>query len=159
VTLPTTTAEELRFADWLTARLGVVPGLEEALSGRGLEYIHAFLCHEDGEGTPLAAAAIMAAFLAGDARAVQAARIFVRYLARYAGDLALINLPFGGIYLVGGVAKHLGPHLLDLGLAEGFAAKGRFSDFMAQFPMYLVTDDYVALRGCAGHLAELEALG
>jgi glucokinase len=53
------------------------------------------------------------------------------------------------------VLGHLGPHLRHLGFAEAFADKGRFNAFMTQFPVKLVTDDYAALRGCAGHLAEL----
>lgn len=153
VTLQALDAEELRLLTWMQARHGTT-GLEEILSGRGLERLHAWVCEDEGAGTPLEAAAIMAAHQAGDARAARVLRIFVRYLARYAGDLALITLPFGGIYLVGGVARHLGPHLRAAGFAEGFADKGRFADFMAQFPVHLVTDDYAGLRGCAGYITE-----
>lgn len=154
VSLQARDAEELRLISWITERYGV-PGLEEVLSGRGLEHLYAWICHEEGTGLPLPAAEIMAAFLAGEPRAAKAAQQFVRYLGRYAGDLALINLPFGGIYLVGGVTRHLGPHLLHLGFAEAFADKGRFNAYMTQFPVHLVTDDYAALRGCAAHLEEL----
>lgn len=147
-------AEELRLVDWITNKLGL-PGLEEVLSGRGLEHVYAWVCAEERDGAPLSAAEIMEAFISGDRKAERAARMFVAYLGRYAGDLALINLPFGGIFLVGGVARHLGPHLLSLGFAESFADKGRFSTYMEQFPVHQVTDDYAALRGCAAHLAEL----
>jgi len=149
-------AEELDLIDWITARYGH-PGLEEVLSGRGLEHLYAWICHDEGAGLPLPAAEIMEGCHAQEPRAQRAARLFVRFLGRYAGDLALINLPFGGIYLVGGVTRHLGPHLLQLGFAEAFADKGRFNAYMTQFPVYLVTDDYAALRGCAAHLAELMA--
>ncbi|MBP0480886.1 ROK family protein [Sagittula salina] len=155
ITLQARDAEELRLVDWISARLPSA-GLEEVLSGRGLEHLHAFVCAEDGVGAPLDAAGVMTAFVAGDAQAVRALRIFVRYLGRYAGDLSLTNLPFGGVFLVGGVAKHIGPHLTDLGFAEAFRDKGRFAPFMEQFPVHLVTDDYAALRGCAAHLAELQ---
>ena len=80
--------------------------------------------------------------------------MFSRLLGRVCGDLALITLPFGGIYLIGGVARHFGPHLLNCGFREGFRDKGRFSVFMDQFPVHLVTDDYAALTGCACHLTE-----
>ncbi|ETA51582.1 ROK family protein [Ponticoccus alexandrii] len=153
VTLQALDDEEMRLLKWMQARHGNT-GLEEILSGRGLERLHAWACEDEGAGTPLEAAAIMAAYKDGDARAARVVRIFVRYLARYAGDLALITLPFGGIYLVGGVVRHLGPHLLDAGFAEAFVDKGRFADFMAQFPVHLVTDDYAGLRGCAGYIAE-----
>lgn len=157
VSLLARTAEELRLVDWIAERHGQ-PGLEDVLSGRGLERLYAWVCHDEGEGAPLTAAEVMAGLAAGEARAQRAVRLFVHFLGRYAGDLALISLPFGGIYLVGGVTRHLGPHLRHLGFAEAFADKGRFNAYMTQFPVDLVTDDYAALRGCAAHLAELAAV-
>jgi glucokinase len=153
VTLPAQTPEELRFKDWLAERHGT-PGFEDVLSGRGLERLYAWHCLEDGMGDPLEAAAIMAAFAEGHPRAQRTLRMFVRFFGRYASDLALVTLPFGGIYLVGGVVRHMGPHLLSMGFAEAFMDKGRFSDYMRQFPVHLLTDDYAALAGCANHLAE-----
>lgn len=157
ISLLARTAEEMRMVEWIAAQHGGQPGLEDVLSGRGLERLHAWVCHDEATGAPLSAAEVMAAFASGDAQAHRAARLFVHLLGRYAGDLALISLPFGGIYLVGGVIRHLGPHLLPLGFAESFADKGRFNAYMTQFPVDLVTDDYAALRGCASHLAELMA--
>ncbi|MBO9464908.1 ROK family protein [Tropicibacter sp. R15_0] len=153
ISLPPQTAQELRLLDWLAERHDT-PSFEEVLSGRGLERLYAFMCREDGTGTPLPAADIMAAFGEGQDRAVRTLRLFVRFTGRYCSDVALITLPFGGIYLVGGVMRHVGPHLMDLGFGEAFADKGRFSDYMAQFPVQLMTDDYAPLAGCAGHLAE-----
>lgn len=153
VSLPAQTAQELRLLEWIAESHGT-PSFEEALSGRGLERLYAFHCKEDGEGTPLEPAQIMAAFGEGQDRAIRTLRMFTRFAGRYSSDLAMITLPFGGIYLVGGVMSHVGPHLLDLGFAEAFADKGRFSDYMAQFPVHLMTDDYAPLAGCAGHLSE-----
>lgn len=146
--------EELRLVEWIAER-HPSPGIEDILSGRGLERLYGFVIHDEGLGDPLDAAAIMGLFNKGDAQAERAVRLFVRYLGRYAGDLALATLPYGGIYLVGGVAGHLGPHLLRMGFAEALADKGRFGPFVTQFPVHLVTDDYAALCGCAGHLAEV----
>lgn len=72
-----------------------------------------------------------------------------------AGDLALQTLPFGGIFLIGGVARAVSPWFEDYGFAEAFRDKGRFSTFMEDFAVHLVTDDYAALIGCAGHLSEI----
>lgn len=152
ITLQARDAEELRLIDWMSKRIPS-SGMEEILSGRGLENLDEFI--GDGAGRR-EAAAVMEAYAAGEERARKAAEIFVRYLGRYAGDLALTNLPFGGVFLVGGVIRHLGPHLMDLGFAEAFRDKGRFAAFMEQFPVHLVTDDYAALRGCAAHLQELQ---
>ncbi|MFW2543507.1 ROK family protein [Primorskyibacter sp. 2E107] len=154
IAMPVQTEEELRLKDWVAAKHGT-PGIEDVLSGRGFERIYAFLCHEAGDESPaLDASAIMKAFENGDPRATHTAKLFVRFMGRYAGDQALIALPFGGVYLVGGVVRHFGPHLLRLGFAEAFADKGRFGPYMTQFPVHLVDDDYAALTGCASHLAE-----
>ncbi|MGB1034869.1 MAG: glucokinase, partial [Primorskyibacter sp.] len=88
-------------------------------------------------------------------RATRAAELFVKVLGRYAGDLALIQLPFGGIFLCGGLARAFAPHYGPMGFADAFRDKGRFSTFMDQFPVQIVTDDNAALQGCASYLDEL----
>lgn len=132
----------------LTQRIGHVAA-EDMLSGRGLE--HAYL---HVAGTPLKAAKIMALCAQGDAQAETAAGLVIRALGHFAGDMALTHLPRGGIYLVGGVARALLPHLEKHGFAECFAAKGRFAAFMAQFPVHVVQDDYAALVGAASYAQE-----
>ncbi|WP_146585666.1 glucokinase [Puniceibacterium confluentis] len=157
ITLPLQTEEELRLMAFIARKHGT-PGVEDVLSGRGFERVYAWLCEEDGGDEPLDANTIMQAVGTGsNPRADRAVEVFTRMLGRVAGNLALINLPFGGIYLCGGVARHFGPHLLDKGFAQAFCDKGRFSDFMKQFPVHLVTDDYAALTGSACHLAEILA--
>lgn len=156
VTLQATDDEEKRLRDWIAER-HASPGVEDILSGRGLERLYAWVCHDEESVAPLQASGIMSKFEDGDPRACRAIALFVRFFARYAGDLALITLPFGGIYLVGGVIRNLGPHLLRMGFAEAFADKGRFSPLVRKIPVHLVTDDYAALRGCAGHLIEVLA--
>lgn len=155
VTLPILTEEEIRLQSYLARKHGL-PGAEDVLSGRGFERLYAWLCEEDGDGQPLKADEIMKGALSGDnQRARRAAQIFVRFLGRTAANLALVQLPFGGIYLCGGVARHFGPLLDQLGFEEAFLDKGRFSEFMDQFPVYLITDDYAALTGSACHLIDL----
>lgn len=154
ITLPVQTEEEMRLKTWLAERHGT-PGIEDALSGRGLERIYRFLSLEAGEDRDLSAAAIFAAFEAGEERATRAAEIFVTLMGRYTGNLALVTLPLGGVYLVGGVVRHFAPHLLRLGFAEAFRDKGRFGPFMDQFSVQMVDDDYAALTGCAVHLSEI----
>ncbi|MCL3883395.1 glucokinase [Marivita sp. GX14005] len=157
VSLPAQTDTELRLLDWIASRHGT-PGLEDIVSGRGFERIYAWLGEEARDSRALKASAIMQALEDGtDPRAHEAACIFVRMLGRAVGNLTLVHLPFGGVYLCGGVARHFAPHLDALGFHAAFMDKGRFADFMAQFPVHLVTDDYAALTGSAAHLVELLA--
>lgn len=122
--------------------------VEEILSGRGLSTLHAAL-----HGDTATAAEIMEALANHDAAARETGRVFVEVLGAVAGDLALTHLPFGGIFLVGGVARAFAPWLAEFGFSRAFAGKGRFTDFMDQFTVQVVTDDYAALTGSAAFLA------
>src|SRR6056297_23290 len=155
VSLPAQNADELRLLDWIARKHGT-PGFEDVLSGRGFERVYEWLCDAAAVDAPLDAGGIMQAVNDGSSKvAEEAARVFIRMMGRAAGNLALVHLPFGGIYLCGGVARHFGPHLERLGFRDAFFDKGRFSDFMEQFPVHLVDDDYAALSGSAAHLSEL----
>lgn len=99
------------------------------------------------------AADIMAALAAGDAIARDTARLYVHLLGAELGNLALIHLPFGGLYLIGGVARAMMPYMQEMGLADSFRDKGRFAEFMESFSVQVVEDDFAALTGCAAYLA------
>ncbi|MCR9067426.1 MAG: glucokinase [Rhodobacteraceae bacterium] len=122
--------------------------IEEAVSGRGIAFVDRVL-HGQARETP----EIMTALEAGEAQAAETVAVVVRLLGQVVGDLALTHLPFGGIYLTGGVARALQPYLDRFGFAGAMRAKGRFAGFMDQFGVAVVVDDYAALTGCAVHLA------
>ncbi len=129
------------------------PCVEDVLSGRGLERVLAFVTAEAGAEEHRTAADIMAAIAQGsDRRADEAGQIFVRMLGNVAGNLSLIHLPFGGVYLIGGVARAFAPYLARFGFAAAFRDKGRFAEFMANFAVHLLVDDYAALTGCTAYL-------
>jgi len=151
VNLPIRTEADLRLAHFVESAHGF-PGVEDVISGRGLERLYAFVTAEAGAQREATAAEIVAGIAApGPAR--QAAGLMIRLLGAEAGNLALIHLPFGGIYLCGGVARALAPHLATMGFAEAFRDKGRFAGFMQNFAVLVITDDYAALTGSAVYLA------
>ncbi len=155
VNLPIRDEIDLQLGEFVAAAKGC-PSVEDVLSGRGLEAVYRWLGHTDGSLVEKSAHDIMSAVgQSDDLRATQAVRIVTRFLAAVAGNLALIQLPFGGVYLVGGVARSLAPHLAANGFADAFRDKGRFSDFMNNFGVGVIEDDYAALTGCAAHLAAL----
>jgi glucokinase len=155
--LPVHDEAELRLCAHLRGLHGF-PAVEEVLSGRGLTHVYSWLAAEAGARAAPPAAQIMRD-VETDPRAEATVRQVVRTLGRVTGDLALIHLPYGGIHLVGGVARALGPWLGPFGFAQAFRDKGRFAPFMEGFAVTLVTDDYAALTGCAAHLDEALALG
>lgn len=151
VTLPARTEIEMALSHHIAREYGF-PGVEEALSGRGLGHIDAFLAQRSPGGLPARdSAQIMAALAEGEPRARQTAEIFVGLLGRVVGDLALVHLPFGGIALIGGMARALAPWFAEFGFAAAFRDKGRFSTFLEAFAVDLVEDDLAALTGCAQH--------
>ncbi len=125
--------------------------VEEVCSGRGLERLYRHFAGPDGES--LRSAQIVAALQAepgggAPSPAARAARAFCGTLGRVVGDLALVHLPWDGIYLVGGMARAMAPFYGGHGFEEGFCDKGRFAEFQKAFPVDLVEDDYAALDGC-----------
>ena len=128
-------------------------GAEDALAGRGLEHIHAFVTAEAGALNPLTSARIMAALAAGEPLARATARLYCHILGSYLGNLALIHLPYGGIFLIGGMSRAITPYFGEMDLATAMRDKGRFGEFLKGFPVWVVEDDFAALTGCAAYLA------
>jgi glucokinase len=152
VSLPVRTEDDMRLADFVGAQHGF-PSVEDVLSGRGLEHVHAWIRSEAGGGTKATAAEIMGALATGnDALSMDTARVFVRILGSVAGNLALIQLPFGGVFFSGGVARAIAPYLGPMGFKDAFCDKGRFAGFMEGFGVGVIEDDFAALTGCAAYL-------
>lgn len=153
--LPVESAADLRLCEMIRADHGFA-AVEDVLSGRGLERVYRWLAQEAGQPDSRTAHAILAeADVDPDSLSAQATGVFARYLGRVSGDLALAHLPFGGIYLVGGLAVALAPKLDGLGFTEALRSKGRFSKLVSRIAVHAVEDDYSALRGAADHMDAL----
>lgn len=156
ISMPVRTEEDHRLAQFV-ASVGPhahgFAGVEDVLAGRGLERVYAFVAHEAGQETAKRGAEIMADVAAGDALAARAVQLYIHLLGQELGNLALVHLPFGGIYLIGGVARAMQPYFDQMELTRHFRDKGRFAEFMGNFAVTIVEDDYAALTGCAAYLA------
>ncbi|ABG33244.1 glucokinase, putative [Roseobacter denitrificans OCh 114] len=150
--MPIRTDQDLRLCAFIEERHGFA-AIDDILSGRGLERVFAFLAHEAGKNRLLNSAQIMSACADDrDELAVQTVRYFVRLTALVIANLALVQLPFGGIYLVGGLSGAIAPYMSSENFEAAFLDKGRFADFMTDFAIYVVQDDYAALKGNAAYL-------
>jgi glucokinase len=134
--------------------------LEQVLSGPGLRIIFDFLRESRGAepGRELHTAMREGDSVAAIAQFGQARRdplasdtldIFVRVYGAIAGNLALLSLPYGGIYVAGGIAPKLSDALMDGRFAAAFGNKGKMSALMARFPVYIVRDETIGLKGAA----------
>lgn len=161
VNMPVRTEEDFRLVRFIEAKLsaeGDVPhaGVEEVLAGRGLANLHAFAAAEAGLAGGLSSADVLSNLSAGDPTAAHAARLYVHILGQMLADLALIHLPYGGIYLIGGMSRALTPHFDRFGLLNSFREARRVDLLQKDFSVTVVEDDYAALTGCAVYL---EAVG
>ncbi len=130
------------------------PDIDSLLSGRGLERIYRWHGSKSGDPAPLSAAQIMDGVAAGsDPLCNATAQTFSTLLGATVGDLALTHLPFGGIYLAGGVARAFTPYLDRYGFTHAFHDKGRFGSFMDNFSVRVIEDDWAALIGCAHYMS------
>ncbi len=158
VSMPIRTMRDFRLAQFLATsgpHAHGFAGVEDVLAGRGLERLYAFVTAEAGAEVTISAAEIMERLAKGEPAAQDCARLYVGILGAELGNLALIHLPFGGIYLIGGVARAMAPYFGQMGLQAAFCDKGRFADFMQNFRLQLVEDDFAALTGCAAYLDSL----
>lgn len=154
ITLPTRTAQDRALADHLEAAHGF-PSVEEALSGRGVAQVAAWHAQTTGQTPNWTPAEVVAAATSGDPVAKAALEQLTRLLATVIGDLSLIHLPFGGVFLVGGVARALSPWIKSDVFVRAMQDKGRFSSLVSDIPVWLVEDDYAALTGQAHYLDQL----
>lgn len=133
---------------------------ERVLSGPGLVSIYEFLCRrspdETGDDLQQALwsgdqAAVISEFaLSGrDKLASQALDVFVDIYGAYAGDLALVSLARGGVYIAGGIAPKIIERLKSGGFMHAFNAKGRMSRLVGAMSVQVVMNPKVGLMGAA----------
>jgi glucokinase len=137
--------EQLAVWQFLRQRHGRV-SWERVVSGMGIAAIH-----ESRGGGVLTPAEISQAALADPASsAAHTLNIFLAAYGAVAGDMALVNLARGGVYLAGGIAAKVLPALRQGPFLEAFNAKGGHSMLAARMPVHVVTDPAFGLRGAAG---------
>ncbi|HUJ76399.1 MAG TPA: glucokinase, partial [bacterium] len=152
-------ALEMRLLAYLL-RKGPHVSWELLLSGMGLVHLYEFL--RDEEALP-ESPQVRAAMAQEDPAAVitrygvpgldglcsRVLDLFCTLYGAEAGNLALQVLATGGVYLAGGIARHLGARLHDGKFRAGFENKGRYRQFVETIPTYLITHPWPGLLGAA----------
>ncbi|MBV7435442.1 glucokinase [Cardiobacteriaceae bacterium TAE3-ERU3] len=113
---------------------------ERLICGSGLALIDAALAAENGIVQQRSPAEVTAAALAGEARALSSVNHFSAMLATIASDVALTLGAHGGVYLCGGILPRIVDLFVASPFAERFSDKGRFGDYLADVPVWLVMD-------------------
>lgn len=126
---------------------------EQMLCGRGLVNLYRAVARADGgkEALSTPAEITAAAIEETDAVAIEALAMFVVGLGRLAGDLALVFMSRGGVYLTGGIAQKIVPALKKPAFREAFEDKAPHSDLLKDIPVYVITHPLAALTGLAAY--------
>lgn len=124
---------------------------EKLISGPGLTRLYGALAQLNKRDVePLTAQEIVKRGLAeDDPLAMDALGMFVKWLGRFAGDVALMYGATGGIYLAGGIS----PSILDLLASDAFRApflaKGRLASYLDAIPVHVIKSQEAGLKGAA----------
>lgn len=130
---------------------------ERIVSGPGLVAIFEFL-RDSGRAIPSApllaamqqgdAAAAIAQFAAhGETAACMALDLFIAIYGAFTGNLALLALPRGGIYIAGGIAAKIAAQMHGGDFLRAFRDKGRFAGLLETLPLHIVMNPQVGLLG------------
>jgi glucokinase len=144
---------------WLRQQFGHVSA-ERVLSGHGLENLHRALAALDNLALPEhGATEITRAGIEGSCPACRAALdMFCAMLGTVAGSLALTFGARGGVFIAGGILRHMPGYFAASQFRARFDAMGRMSNYLAPIPAYLILDEDVAFVGLRA-LAEVEGIG
>lgn len=81
--------------------------------------------------------------------------LFIAAYGAEAGNLALKLLPYGGLYIAGGIAAKNLQLMLDGPFIAAFSDKGRVSGLLEEIPVAIVLNPQVGLIGAARYAAGL----
>lgn len=144
------TARDLEIWPLLEPIEGRISG-EQMLCGRGLANIYRAVAQANGRAPRFRSPPeISGAALAGtDADAAEALELFATCLGRLAGDLALVYMSRGGVFLTGGIAPKILPALARGNFRAAFEDKAPHGALLAAMPVCVITDPRAALAGLA----------
>lgn len=127
---------------------------ERLISGPGLELIHRALAERNGaDAKPLPAPAITQRALEdGDALCLETLEVFCGLLGTAAANLAVTLGALGGLYIGGSIVPRLGEYFDRSPFRARFEDKGRFHDYVAAIPTFVITAENATFQGASAIL-------
>lgn len=144
--------------------------VERIISGQGIVAIYQFLRDtnfaeesveisqqikqwESGDNTIDAGAIIgTSAMKKDDILTSKTMSVFIETYGEEVGNFALNIMPYGGIYIGGGIAAKIINLFNENHFIEHFLAKGRMKTLLEKMPLYIVKNPEVGLKGCIYYL-------
>jgi glucokinase len=127
---------------------------ERLISGPGLELIYRALAERNGvQAEALHGPAITQRALEhGDALCLETLEVFCGLLGTAAANLAVTLGAMGGVYIGGGIVPRLGEYFDRSPFRARFEDKGRFHDYVAAIPTYVITAEHATFKGASAIL-------
>jgi glucokinase len=128
---------------------------EEIVSGRGFRAIHEAVFPEhhhpffDDPELDSAAGITRQAFAKDCTACEETLHMWTEAYGSEAGNMALRALPFGGVYVGGGIALKILPKLKDGTFVRAFCNKTKLADELAKIPIFVVLNPDAPVLGAA----------
>lgn len=134
---------------------------ETVICGPGMVRLYRAICATDGvEPRHATPEAVTAAGLSGvDAQAAETLKLFATYLGRVAGDLALLFMAYGGVYLAGGISSQIAPVLKSGAFRDAFDFKAPHEQIMKRIATAIVVKKDAPLAGIAAFARQPSRFG
>jgi glucokinase len=163
--------ETIKLKEYVAKKYGMAPGTEPFVSGQGIANIYNYL----KDGKKLAMDAVLKeidqakdedkpALISTNARNNRTCRdimkLFVKMYGSFAGSLAVVFLPFGGVYLAGGIATKNEWLFLEDNLFMKYFEQNYnpiLRPLLKKIPVYIVRDYSISLYGAANAAVTLMA--
>lgn len=131
-------------------RRGGDVSIELVAAGAGFEATRDSLAEVMGVGVrAMSPGEVISAALAGDEFAAAFCRLRAATVMTAMGNLALVCNASGGVYIAGGVARHLAPWLDEPDALARFNGRGPHAPMLERFQISLIVSDAAPLLGAA----------
>jgi len=145
------------FLAWLHATKGTRIAIEDAIGGRAIADLLAFVAAREPLGAQVERAlhehdpaVVLVEWADRDPGCAVARELLLGALGAEAGNLALRHLPRRGVYVVGGLARALrAPLVASSAFDRAFSVRGGMTDLVATIPRFVVTHPDPGLVGAA----------
>ena len=150
VTLSVMNEREMAVLAQLRQRFSHVSA-ERVLSGPGLVNLYDALCAIEGVvPEALSPKDITDRALSGTCRlSLETVSMFCALLGTLSGNLVLTLGAVGGLYIGGGIVPQLGRFFANSAFRDRFEDKGRYADYLADVPIYVIRTPLPAFIGLA----------
>ncbi len=126
---------------------------ERILSGKGLLDLYEFFSKKEGKASSKEVPSeVTQGAKEGDEISKRALLLFCKIYGQEAGNFALKTLPQGGIYISGGIIRHILFFLKESDFIEAYLKKGRMEKVLRDYPIFVVDEPYLGILGGAYYL-------